>query len=47
MNILLQVLIEGVVGDSWAGDIAMDDIKFYKGVCPPSGKKKNQHNKDT
>lgn len=35
---LLQIIFEGVVGASYLGDIAIDDISLANGPCPPSGK---------
>lgn len=32
----LQIVIEATAGISWAGDIAIDDVKFFFGYCPPS-----------
>nr|XP_039270832.1 MAM and LDL-receptor class A domain-containing protein 1-like [Styela clava] len=32
----LQLIIEAVRGISWAGDIAIDDVKFVYDFCPPS-----------
>ncbi|XP_076802493.1 MAM and LDL-receptor class A domain-containing protein 1-like [Clavelina lepadiformis] len=32
----LQIVIEATVGISWAGDIAIDDVKFDLGACPPT-----------
>ncbi|XP_025085553.1 MAM and LDL-receptor class A domain-containing protein 1-like [Pomacea canaliculata] len=32
-----QIMIEAVVGQSDAGDIAIDDIKIQEGDCPPPG----------
>ncbi|XP_055957690.1 MAM and LDL-receptor class A domain-containing protein 1-like [Patella vulgata] len=31
-----QVIIEGVVGVSWQGDIALDDFAVFDGACAPS-----------
>jgi len=33
---LFQFVIEGVVGTSYHGDIAIDDITENDGACPPS-----------
>lgn len=30
-----EILFEGIVGYSWQGDIAMDDISLDDGICPP------------
>mgnify|MGYP001798022958 CR=1 FL=1 len=30
-----QVVFEGIRGESWAGDIALDDISVIDGACPP------------
>jgi len=30
---LLQIIIEGVTGNSYTGDIAIDEISFVKGSC--------------
>ena len=32
-----QVVFEGVVGKSYQGDIAIDDIKLIKSPCPLPG----------
>ena len=32
----LKTVIEATRGASWAGDIAIDDIKFDYGFCPPT-----------
>ena len=32
-----QALFEGLVGNSFRGDIAIDDVKFLDGKCPPPG----------
>lgn len=32
-----QVAFEGVVGKSYTGDIALDDISISKEKCPASG----------
>ncbi|KAJ8299824.1 hypothetical protein KUTeg_023884 [Tegillarca granosa] len=34
----VQLVFEGVVGKSYKGDIALDDISVNDGLCPPSGK---------
>ena len=34
----LQVILEGVAGPSYQGDIALDDITFHTGACPAGGK---------
>ena len=34
---VLQFVFEGVVGKSYKGDIALDDISVNDGQCPPSG----------
>ncbi|XP_022097778.1 MAM and LDL-receptor class A domain-containing protein 1-like isoform X1 [Acanthaster planci] len=31
-----QVIFEGVTGNTWTGDIALDDILIYYGACPPT-----------
>lgn len=36
--IVNQVVLEGVVGNGYKGDIAVDDIFVNTGACPPSGK---------
>lgn len=36
--IVNQVVLEGVVGKGYKGDIAVDDIFVNTGACPPSGK---------
>lgn len=33
-----EILFEGIVGYSWQGDIALDDISLYPGKCPASSK---------
>ena len=30
-------MIEGVVGTSFTGDIALDDLRALAGDCPPNG----------
>ena len=37
-NKTYQVVFEGVVGRSYGGDIAVDDIKLTPGQCPPARK---------
>ncbi len=32
-----QVVIEGVTGKGWRGDIALDDISIDNTPCPPPG----------
>ena len=32
-----QIVFEGVVGKSYQGDIAIDDLKLVKGLCPYPG----------
>jgi hypothetical protein len=32
-----QAVFEGLVGKSFRGDIAIDDVKFLDGKCPPPG----------
>ncbi len=32
-----QAVFEGIVGKSFRGDIAIDDVKFLDGKCPPAG----------
>lgn len=34
---MLQFVIEGVVGKSYKGDIAIDDVSVNDGTCPPTG----------
>ena len=34
---LFQIAFEGTVGQGYAGDIAIDDIKLQPGTCPPPG----------
>ena len=34
-----QAVFEGLVGKSFRGDIAIDDVKFLDGKCPPAGLK--------
>lgn len=36
MSHAVQVLIEATIGFSWAGDIAIDDLKFAISECPPT-----------
>lgn len=36
-NVPFEIVFEGVVGYSWQGDIALDDISLYNGHCPASG----------
>jgi hypothetical protein len=38
MHNVLQFVIEGVVGKSYKGDIAIDDVSVNDGTCPPTGK---------
>lgn len=33
-----EILFEGIVGYSWQGDIALDDISLNQGACPPASK---------
>lgn len=40
--IVNQVVLEGVVGKGYKGDIAVDDIFVNTGACPPSGKPSNE-----
>ena len=35
--VIIQVVIEGVAGASYQGDIAIDDIKITNGSCPLPG----------
>ena len=37
-------MFEGVVGDNFLGDIALDDITLYDGACPQEG---NGHQSNT
>jgi len=37
MIVPLQVVFEGVVGSSYRGDIAIDDISFTAGACGNPG----------
>ena len=30
-------MFEGVIGDSFFGDIALDDVTLYDGTCPQEG----------
>eukprot|EP00057_Strongylocentrotus_purpuratus_P007164 XP_011661638.1 PREDICTED: MAM and LDL-receptor class A domain-containing protein 1-like [Strongylocentrotus purpuratus] len=32
----MQIVFEGIIGSSFESDIAIDDIKYYNGICPPS-----------
>ena len=34
INFLLQVVFEGIRGESYQGDAAIDDIHFLNGNCP-------------
>ena len=36
--VFLQVVFEGVVGNGYQGDIAIDDISMTQGNCPLPGK---------
>ena len=47
MMILLQVIFEGIVGNSYTGDIAIDNIHFVKGTCngEPVPEEKETENK--
>ncbi|XP_030849640.1 MAM and LDL-receptor class A domain-containing protein 1-like [Strongylocentrotus purpuratus] len=31
-----SIVFEGIIGSSFESDIAIDDIKYYNGICPPS-----------
>lgn len=42
--IVNQVVLEGVVGKGYKGDIAVDDIFVNTGACPPSGKTPHEKN---
>ena len=33
----VQIAFEGVAGQDYSGDIAIDDIMLQPGVCPPPG----------
>jgi len=33
-NLPLTITFEGVRGDSFAGDIALDDVSFARNACP-------------
>lgn len=38
MNVLFwQIVIEGIAGQSYQGDIAIDDIKLVNSPCPLPG----------
>lgn len=45
--IVNQVVLEGVVGKGYKGDIAVDDIFVNTGACPPSGKPSHEKTKFT
>lgn len=34
---LWQVVFEGIRGQNWRGDIAIDDVKITQGACPTPG----------
>ena len=34
----LQIVLEGVKGSGFKGDIALDDISLNNALCPPTGK---------
>ena len=36
LNLQYQLVIEGIVGKSFDGDISVDDLAFNKGPCPTS-----------
>ena len=35
--VCMQIAFEGVAGQDYTGDIAIDDIMLQPGVCPPPG----------
>ena len=35
--VCVQIAFEGVAGQDYSGDIAIDDIMLQPGVCPPPG----------
>lgn len=39
---IVKVVLEGVVGKGYKGDIAVDDIFVNTGACPPSGKSSHE-----
>ena len=40
-----QIIIEGVAGSGWRGDIGIDDIMLTTGACPRAGKLERNTNK--
>lgn len=38
MSTAFEIIIEGVAGPSFDGDIAVDDLSYYASPCPPTRK---------
>jgi hypothetical protein len=38
LNVSHQVVMQGVVGSGYHGDIAIDDFAINEGLCPNAGK---------